>query len=117
MAYIHAQKEGFPDFKSKLPSGKIWASPDKGDGYLRRSVLQSLGRRVGDELLPTDLVEAGTFTDTEPPTGCAMKDQIASIELCQQLQQVLKRSITEDELREGSVVEDDDNEDDDEEDD
>lgn len=81
MAYLHAQKENFPDFKKKLPSGTIWASPGKKDGYLRASVLQSLAKRVGDEPLPLELITAGTFADTRPETGKEVTDRIAALEL------------------------------------
>ena len=39
MAYMNAVIERYTDIEKKLPNGSIWASPDKPDGYLRKSVL------------------------------------------------------------------------------
>lgn len=90
IAYIHAQTKQFQDFKAKVPSGRIWASPNKPDGYLRRSVLRSFARRVGDIDLPEDLVDGGGYNDTEPATGTVVKDQVASIAISLVLRQKLQ---------------------------
>ncbi|KAI9701071.1 MAG: hypothetical protein M1836_001740 [Candelina mexicana] len=80
MAIMQAQRENNP-FLSAIPSGKIWASPGKKDGYLRRSTLRSLARQVGDQDLPDELIEAGTFVDTSPATGSPVLETIAAIEV------------------------------------
>lgn len=81
MTYSHSQKENFSELKQKLPSNTTWASPGKEDGYLRASVLQSLAKRIGDELLPLELMIAGTFAGTKPVTGREVRKKIAVIEL------------------------------------
>ena len=81
MAYMHAEKTGYPNFKEKIPNGTMWASPGKKDGYLRKSVLRALAERVGDTTLPTDLLAAGTFDDTIPEAGREIEDRKAAIEL------------------------------------
>ena len=81
MAYLHAAKSKYPNFREKVPSGTMWASPGKPDGYLRKSVLRALAQRVGDTALPQDLLAAGTFVDTEPESGRPIEDQKAVIEL------------------------------------
>ena len=58
-----------------MPRGHIWASPNKPDGYLHGSVLRSLARRIGDADLPGELIEAGSFKDTNPPTGNEEMDE------------------------------------------
>lgn len=64
MTYINAKKEHYLDFETKLPPGRIWATPDKSSSYLRRSLLRALARRIGDVDLPQDMIEAATFDDT-----------------------------------------------------
>ncbi|KAL8682944.1 MAG: hypothetical protein Q9186_001023 [Xanthomendoza sp. 1 TL-2023] len=81
MAHMNASRNGWPDVEKKLPSGEIWASPNKPDGYLRKSVLQILAKRIGVQTLPSDLVEAGTFDDTDPASGRQVEDMKSSIEL------------------------------------
>ena len=81
MTYIHGIKYQYPNFKEKLPSGTIWASPRKPDGYLRKSVLRALVERVGDVSLPQELIAAGTFLDTESSSGRDIEDKKAVIEL------------------------------------
>ena len=85
MGYMHAQTEIYENFKQKVPSGSIWASPGKPDGYLRRSVLRALARLCGDEDLPGDLMEAGGFEDTEPNSGNSVSDQVAGIVIAQHI--------------------------------
>ncbi|KAI9697211.1 MAG: hypothetical protein M1836_004775 [Candelina mexicana] len=64
-----------------LPTGTIWASPEKKDGYLRRSTLRALARHIGDIDLPAELVEAGTFIDTEPGTASQVQEKVAAREV------------------------------------
>ena len=59
----------------------MWATPDKQDGYLRRSVLSMIARKIGDEILPKDLITAGTFTDTEPKSGLDLRDELAAYKI------------------------------------
>ncbi|KAL8853639.1 MAG: hypothetical protein Q9221_001450 [Calogaya cf. arnoldii] len=45
MAHINASVKGWKNWKEKLPSGLIWATPDKSQGYLRRGVLQAIAKK------------------------------------------------------------------------
>ena len=63
MALINAKIKLYENLESKTPPGRIWASPGKANGYIRGSVLRSLARKVGDEDLPEELVEAGSFSE------------------------------------------------------
>lgn len=81
MAYMHASKEGFPHLRSKLPSGGIWASPNKPEGYSRSSALQMLAIRIGDTPLPDDLVDAGAIKDAEMSSDQGGDDNAAALEL------------------------------------
>ncbi len=96
MAHMNAVIEGFTDIDKKLPNGSIWASPDKPDGYLRKSVLQVLAKRIGDRPLPFDLVEAGTFEDTNPESGRLVEDQKAGIELSYRMKENRKGNLKDD---------------------
>ena len=40
------------------PPGRVWAAPNKPDGYLRKSILVQLGKKMGD-ILPEELISAG----------------------------------------------------------
>lgn len=102
MAHMNAVKEGHANIDKKLPNGRIWASPNKPDGYLRKSVLQVLAQRIGDQPLPFELVEAGTFEDTDPASGRLVEDEKASIELSYRMK----------ENRKGNLKDDDDDDDD-----
>lgn len=77
MAYMNASIKEWPNFKQKLPSGLIWATPDRSQGYLRRGVLQAIARKIGDHVLDDKLIESGTFVDTEPATGSPVRDHLA----------------------------------------
>ena len=79
MAIIHAQKEGFQDLVDRIPPGRIWASPDKPKGYLRKSVLTVLAKKIGDHELPHELIESGTFDDTDPSTSSQVRDEVTAI--------------------------------------
>ena len=89
MTYIHAARQDFANFREKLPSGSIWASPCKKKGYLRASVLRALHREVYCDLLPEDLLEAGTFVDTKSATGVPVRDKIASLVLSRKIRKAL----------------------------
>lgn len=86
LAWMHAQDKSWPDFKEKLPPGEIWASPNKPDGYLRKSILVAIGQRIGDTL-PQDLVNAGVFED--PATSSPVHDEVAAIRVTEHLQKYL----------------------------
>ena len=67
---MQAQSERNPVLET-VPKGTIWASPGKEDGYLRRSTLRNLAPKVGDRDLPDELLEAGTFEDTQPGSSAS----------------------------------------------
>jgi len=82
MALMHAEFQKWANYRDKVPPGHIWASPCKPDGYLRRSVLRSLARRINDEdFLPEELIDAGGFDDTKPATGIEVNDEVAGLAL------------------------------------
>ena len=81
MAHIHAQLKRYPNLSTKVPAGRIWASPDRSAGYLRGSVLRALPRGVGDEDLPEELITAGTFADTMLPIASPVWDQTSTIDI------------------------------------
>ena len=117
MAVLHAQKEGFDDLKIRMPPGRIWASPDKPAGYLRNSVLTVLAKKIGDQDLPEELIDAGTFDDTEPATGSPVRDEVAAIKVQMAFRdhQARKEGYGDDEEEEEEEEDDDgdDNDDDD----
>ena len=76
LAWLHADDKSWPDFKEKVPPGEVWASPNKPDGYLRKSILLELGEKTGDRL-PKDFINAGIFED--PGTSSAIYDEVAGI--------------------------------------
>ena len=86
LAWLHAEASSWTDFKEKVPPGEIWASPNKPDGYLRKSILVALGKKTGDKL-PKDLIQAGIFEDED--TSNAVKDQVAEIRVNKYVQQHL----------------------------
>lgn len=51
------------------------------DGYLRRSVLRNIAKRIGDDDLPDDQVIGATFHDTTPSTFSPILNHTAVIEL------------------------------------
>ena len=73
LAWLHADDKTWPGFKEKVPPGRVWASSNKPDGYLRKSILLALGKKTGDRL-PTDLVNAGGFDD--PDTSSRVRDEL-----------------------------------------
>lgn len=89
LAWLHAEENSWPGFKEKVPPGEVWASPNKSDGYLRRSILLALGKRTGDRL-PKDLVSAGSFDN--PDTSSVVWDEVASIRIVQNVQEHLDGS-------------------------
>ena len=76
LAWLHAEANKWVGFKEKVPRGEVWASPKKPGGYLRKSILQDLGKMAGDRL-PQDLINAGGFEDSE--TNNAVCDAVAGI--------------------------------------
>ncbi|KAL8944997.1 MAG: hypothetical protein Q9211_000430 [Gyalolechia sp. 1 TL-2023] len=96
MAYMHARIQGFPGFEAKVPSGTMWATLDKNNGYLRRSVLSMIARRIGDDTLPKDLLLTGTFTDTEPGTSLVVRDTLASYTIASAVEKKVKGETLED---------------------
>lgn len=87
LAWLHAADKAWPDFKNKVPPAEVWASPNKPDGYLRKSILLDLGKRTGDRI-PQELIDAGTFDD--PDTSSPVHDQIAGIKITEQVQDHLE---------------------------
>ena len=83
LAWLHAEDNKWEGFKEKVPPGEVWASPNKPDGYLRRSILLDLGKMTGDRL-PQDLISAGTFED--PETSNAVSDAVAGIRMAEAFQ-------------------------------
>ena len=90
MALLHAKEQGWEGYREKVPPG-IWASPDKPKGYLRKSVLRTLARRVHDEdILPSEILDAECFDDTDHPTGTEARYFIVGIELGMSMRQARK---------------------------
>ena len=86
LAWLHAEDNKWTGFKKKVPPGQVWASPNKPDGYLRKSILLELGKRTGDRL-PQDLISAGAFED--PDTSNAVYDTIAGVRVTETVQRYL----------------------------
>ena len=96
MAWIHADTRQSPGFKSKVPRGRIWSSPNKPDGYLRRSVLHSLARKVEDVDLPEELVKVGSVEDTNPPTGNEVMDELVPINISAHIKKKISGELLKD---------------------
>lgn len=75
LAILHAQDKGWSSLQTKCPPGQVWAKPDKPTGYLRKSILVELGKRVGDKI-PRSLMDAGVFED--PETSSKILDEVAA---------------------------------------
>ncbi|KAL9032102.1 MAG: hypothetical protein Q9180_006700 [Flavoplaca navasiana] len=75
LAWLHADDKKWPGFKDKVPPGTVWASPNKPDGYLRKSILLELGKRTGDKI-PQDLITTGMFED--PDSSNLVSDLVAA---------------------------------------
>ena len=103
MAWIHADKKNFEGFKSKLPSGVIWASPEQEQKYLRRGLMTRIAERVRDTELPDDLLDSGTFEDTTPPTGNSTVNSLAGLDLAPKIEKYMK---AKDEAETGSATDD-----------
>ena len=76
LAWLHADDNKWPGFKEKVPAGKVWASTNKPDGYMRKSILVELAKRTGDKL-PQDLIGPGIFED--PDSRSLVSDVVAAI--------------------------------------
>lgn len=96
LAWLHAEDKKWPNFKEKVPPGEVWASPNKPDGYLRKSILLDLGKSTGDRL-PQDLMAAGSFED--PETSSSLHDEMAGMEVIEHVQNHLD-GIRDDKLKE-----------------
>ena len=96
LAWLHAEENSWPEFKQKVPPGEVWASPNKPDGCLRRSILVELGKKTGDRL-PKDSISVGGFED--PDTSSIVHDEVASIRVAGYVQDHLDgmRDVKEDE--------------------
>ena len=81
-----------------MPQGKVWASPDKPAGYLRKSILRVLAKRVGDEL-PADLMEAGEFEDAD--SASRVRDQVGQVALPMLVKNYVEGERVEDEDENG----------------
>ncbi|KAL8994703.1 MAG: hypothetical protein Q9169_005406 [Polycauliona sp. 2 TL-2023] len=80
LAWLAARRAGYPEWQTKMPSGTMWASPDKPGGYLRSSILRVLAAKVGDATpLPEDMIIAGGFEDSDSESK--VKSQAAAISL------------------------------------
>ena len=83
LAWLTAEDKSWESFKEKVPAGEVWASPNKPDGYLRKSILIEIGKRLGDKL-PKDLISAGTFED--PDTSSIVNDELAQIRVTEHVE-------------------------------
>ena len=83
LAWLHAESNDWVGFKDKVPPGQVWASPNKPDGYLRKSILLELGKKTGNKL-PRDLMDAGMFED--PETSSLVYDVVAGIRVTEHVQ-------------------------------
>lgn len=105
LAWLHADKKSWEGLKN-VPSGNIWASPNKPDGYLRKSILVELGKRTGDKL-PKDFIESGMFED--PDTSSIVNDEVAATRISKHIFDHLDG---ERDIKEKCEDDDDDDEDD-----
>ncbi len=72
---VHAVKEFPNNAINEMPRGKVWASPARPDGYLRRSMLRLLGMTIGDTELPEALTTEGiTFDTIQTIPGSSQQD-------------------------------------------
>lgn len=85
LAWLHAEGRSW-NFKEKVPPGEVWASPNKPDGYLRKSILVTMGKKTGDKL-PKNLIDAGAFSD--PDTDNLVHDEVAGIRITRLVQEHL----------------------------
>ena len=82
LAWLYAEGRLW-NFKEKVPPGEVWASPNKPDGYLRKSILVAMGKKTGDKL-PKNLIDAGVFSD--PDTDSIVYDEVAGIRITRLVQ-------------------------------
>lgn len=106
LAWLHAEDKGWTGFKEKVPSATIWASPNKPDGYLRKSILLELGKMTGDKL-PLDLIQSGIFED--PDTSGIIRDEVAGIRITRNVKDHLdgERDVKEQDEEDEHVFEED----------
>ena len=86
LAWLHAEGNKWVGFKEKGPPGEVWASPNKPEGYLRKSILLDLDKMTGHRL-PQDLIDAGGFEASD--TSNAVYDTIAAIRVAETMQRHL----------------------------
>ena len=112
LAWLNAERQGYENFKIKVPPGTIWACPDKPPGYLRKSILRNLARKVGDrDELPADFIEAGEFED--PDTASKIRDEVGKLNIPLAIRKHLDGE--RDDKKDGDGYDDDDDDDDDDE--
>lgn len=105
LAWLNAERQGYKNFKVKVPPGTIWASPEKPPGYLRKSILRNLARKVGDcDELPADFIEAGEFED--PDTASKIRDEVGKLNIPLAIRKHLDGE--RDDKKEGDGYDDDD---------
>jgi hypothetical protein len=84
MALLHAEKQGWKGYRED-GSGPAPINQDA------TSELRTLARRIFDEdILSAELLDAGCFDDTDPPTGTEASDNIAGAELATSVRKVLE---------------------------
>lgn len=98
LGWLTAEDKAWESFKEKVPPGEVWASPNKPDGYLRKSTLVEIGKRLGDKL-PLDLIHAGTFEDLD--TSNIVHDELAQIRITEYLEDHLGGARDNKEVEEG----------------
>ena len=86
LAWLHAEANNWVGFKDKVPPAEVWASPNKPEGYLRKSILLEVGKMTRDRL-PRDLIDAGGFEASD--TSNAVYDTIAAIRVAETMQRHL----------------------------
>lgn len=63
----------------EFPKGRTWATPKKEGSYIRKAPFKLLVEAIGDELLPNDVLEEGTFE--EPSTELDLQNQVSKVEM------------------------------------
>lgn len=110
LAWLTAEDKSWESFKERVPPGEVWTSPNKPDGYLRKSVFLGIHKRLGDKL-PNHLIHAGIFED--PDTSSIVDDELAKIRITEHVENHIegardeKEVDTEEESDEGEYEEGD----------
>lgn len=87
MAYIAAAGRNDMEALKKVPKGKVWITPARKDGYLRKSVLVDLGRAIGDTELPKDITDGVAFDTNENDPTTQPKDKYSASSLALMLRE------------------------------